>query len=202
MNENRNDCWVVQCKNQWFHLRHSFFKGHRIPLGKADGKISKPLLEGGFSVRCDGCGEEYVYQLAEVRKQELSLPDSFAPHPLFQLGAERRRSPRSRRDVRLIVWGGDLENAAFEEKTYATSVSDHGALMILSNPVEVGQTLMLKNPRNQNEIQCHVVCFGPPYKGRDQVGVEFPHAGREFWHGESQVAGKFGNRQSSITMES
>jgi hypothetical protein len=203
MREDNDYCWAVVCKNQWFHLRSSLFKGHRIPLAKAAaGEISMPPVDGGFSVRCDKCSEEYVYQPAEVRRYEQKLPESFRPHPLFQLDRDRRRSPRSRRDVRLIVRGESGGNAAFEEKTYATCVSDHGALMILSATVEVGQSLVLKNPRTQDEIQSQVVRFGPLYKGRVQVGVEFPHPAREFWHGEPQVGSNLSNSQSSAAMGS
>jgi hypothetical protein len=90
----------------------------------------------------------------------------------------------------------------FEEKTYATSISDHGALMILSRAVEPGQTLVLKNPRTHDEIQSQVVRFGPLYKGHGQVGVEFPHPVGEFWRGESQVGSKLRNTQSSVAVGS
>jgi hypothetical protein len=164
--------------------------------------MSLPPLKGGFSVRCDECGEEHIYHPREVRRCEQKLPESFAPHPLFELGRDRRRSTRSRQDVRLIVRGKSVGSGAFEEKTYATSISDYGALMILSSSVDLGQTLFLRNPRTQNEIQGQVVRFGPPYKGHGQVGVEFPHPAREFWHGEAHPASKLEKTQSSIVVGS
>jgi hypothetical protein len=77
-------CWVVLCKNHWFHLRHNLFYRHRIPLAETDPVATCPSLEGRFSVRCDDCHKDYFYNPAEVLKFEQELPDSFAPHPLFR----------------------------------------------------------------------------------------------------------------------
>ena len=77
-------CWVVLCKNHWFHLRQNIFFRHRIPLSETDPVAPRPSLEGRFSVRCDDCRKEYFYKPSEVLKSELELPDSFTPHPLFR----------------------------------------------------------------------------------------------------------------------
>jgi hypothetical protein len=77
-------CWVVLCKNHWFHLRRNIFYGHRIPLAETDPVATRPSLEGRFSVRCDDCHKEYFYNPTEVLKFEQELSDSFAPHPLFR----------------------------------------------------------------------------------------------------------------------
>ena len=181
----KNDyCWVVLCKNRWFHFRRSFFKGHQIPLGQTDSAESLPLVDDTFPVPCGDCGKEYVYKASEVRKSKYQGPASFSPHPLFRLEKDRRRSRRRLHDVRLIVRGETRGNVPFQEKTYATSVSTHGALMILSTIVAEGQTLCLINPRSQDEIEGRVVRFGPPYRGLTQVGVEFVRPAQEFWPAE------------------
>jgi hypothetical protein len=77
-------CWVVLCKNHWFHLRQNLFYRHRIPLAETDAVATCPSLEGRFSVRCDDCRKEYFYKPSEVLKSEIELPDSFTPHPLFR----------------------------------------------------------------------------------------------------------------------
>ena len=179
--EENNYCWVVLCKNRWFHFRRSFFKGHQIPLGQTDSAESLPLVDDSFPVPCGDCGKEYVYKASEVRKSKYQGPASFSPHPLFRLDKDRRRSRRWLHDVRLIVRGETRGNVPFQEKTYATSVSTHGALMILSTIVVEGQTLSLINPRTQDEIEGRVVRFGPPYRGLTQVGVEFMRPAQEFW---------------------
>lgn len=179
--EESNYCWVVLCKNHWFHLRRNLFTSHRIPLGETDGVMSLPPLDGRFPVRCDECGKEYFYKPSEVRRYEQELPESFTPHPLFRPGGERRRSRRSLQSVRLIVQGESAGKVAFQEKAYAISVSAHGALVVLSTMVTPGQTLLLKNARTQSEIEGQVVHLGLPYKGLTQVGVEFAQPAQEFW---------------------
>jgi hypothetical protein len=77
-------CWVVLCKNHWFHLRQNLFFRHRIPLAETDPVAPRPSLEGRFSVRCDDCRKEYFYKPSEVLKYEVELSDSFTPHPLFR----------------------------------------------------------------------------------------------------------------------
>jgi len=77
-------CWVVLCRNHWFHLQQNLFFRHRIPLAETDPVATRPYLEGPFSVRCDDCRKEYLYEPSEVLKYEQELPDSFTPHPLFR----------------------------------------------------------------------------------------------------------------------
>jgi len=82
--EDNHYCWVVLCKNHWFHLRKNLFFGHKIPLGEADAFSSCPVLDGPFTVACDECGKEYLYKASEVRRFDQELPESFTPHPLFR----------------------------------------------------------------------------------------------------------------------
>ena len=77
-------CWVVLCKNHWFHLRQNLFFRHRIPLAETDPVAPRPSLQGRFSVRCDDCLKEYFYKPRDVLKYEPELSDSFTPHPLFR----------------------------------------------------------------------------------------------------------------------
>lgn len=82
--EDRNYCWVVLCKNHWYHLTKNFLFKHRIPLGYADAYMTLPPLNGRFNVQCDICGAVYSYEPSEVLRVEQELPDSFKPHPLFR----------------------------------------------------------------------------------------------------------------------
>jgi hypothetical protein len=77
-------CWVVLCKNHWFHIPKNIFFRHRIPLSETDPVATCPSLVGRFRVRCDDCHKEYFYKPSEVLKYEMELPDSFTPHPLFR----------------------------------------------------------------------------------------------------------------------
>ena len=82
--EDSHYCWVVLCKNRWFHARQNIFFRHRIPLAETDAYAPLPAIDQSFKVTCDSCGKEYVYKLSEVRRYEQELPESFTPHPLFR----------------------------------------------------------------------------------------------------------------------
>jgi serine/threonine protein kinase len=77
-------CWVVVCKNNWFHRRYNFFNVHRIPLGETDAVLPRPTIDKPFGVRCDECGKEYLYRPSDVLKYEMEAPASFVAHPLFR----------------------------------------------------------------------------------------------------------------------
>jgi hypothetical protein len=79
-----NYCWVVVCKNHWFHRHPNIFNVHRIPLGQTDAVLTRPPIDALFSVRCDECGKEYIYKPSEVLRYEMEVPLSFVPHPLFR----------------------------------------------------------------------------------------------------------------------
>ena len=80
--EDSHYCWVVMCKNHWFHRRQSIFYAHKIPLCRTDSFAPVPALEGPFTVRCDECGKEYRYKPSDVIRFDEELPESFTPHPL------------------------------------------------------------------------------------------------------------------------
>ena len=198
--EDNNYCWVVLCKNNWFHLRDNLFYKHKIPLGETDVYTPPPDLKSSFRVRCDECHKEYLYKPSEVLRHDQELPMSFTPHPLFGLnfmeraagmtiqnaieqvrGMERRRSERLLLDVGLLITGQSVERKLFQEETFTISVSAHGALMVLSTKVALGQRLFVKNRRTQNEMESRVTRFGPPYGKQAQVGVDFARPAPMFW---------------------
>ena len=77
-------CWVVVCKNDAFHRHPNINNVHRIPLGQTDAVEPRPAIETPFSVVCDECRKEYIYQSSEVLRWEMATPPSFAPHHLFK----------------------------------------------------------------------------------------------------------------------
>jgi len=190
--EDNNYCWVVICKNNWFHGRKNLFFKHRIPLAETDAYASLPALNSKFKVSCDECHKEYLYKSSEVLRHDQEIPVSFTPHPLFQLnaiacademtgqnadepvrGLERRRSLRFPLDVGLVVRGESVEKEAFREETFTISVSAHGALVLLSAKVALGQTLFLKNSETQMDMEGRVTRINSSYGGFVQVGIEF-----------------------------
>ena len=110
-----NYCWVVVCKNHWFHGRGNFFSVHRIPLGETDAVLPRPKIDKPFGVRCDECGKEYTYQPSDVLKYEMEVPASFAVHPLFRDSLEPDKTDKyesisspqptpKKRFVRTLEW--------------------------------------------------------------------------------------------------
>jgi hypothetical protein len=187
MGEGSNYCWVVLCKNRWAHLRQSIFTSHRIPLGRTDAFAPPPALDSRFPVQCDVCRGKFLYSASDVRRYQRELPDSFIPHPLFCPGGDRRRSRRSESGTSLFVRGESADNEVFQEKTFAVSVNAHGALIALASKVQLGQTLFLKNPHTQDELEGRVVRLGVPHGGLAPVGVEFVQPASQFWPVESEV---------------
>jgi len=80
----RQYCWVVICKNHWFHHHPNTFNVHRIPLGETDTVAPRPPIQKPFAVRCDECSKEYTYKPSEVLRYEMDAPSAFVPHPLFR----------------------------------------------------------------------------------------------------------------------
>jgi hypothetical protein len=83
--------------------------------------------------------------------------------------------------VVVFVRGESVERKVFQKATFTTSVSAHGALVVLSTKVELGQTIFLKNPRTQEEMEGRAARFGPLYSNLAQVGVDFGQPTLKFW---------------------
>jgi hypothetical protein len=75
-------CWVVLCKNYFFHMQQNLFFRYRIPLAYTDPYSPVPEIDGPFEVRCDNCGKTYVYKRRDLRRYEGEVP-KFKTHPLF-----------------------------------------------------------------------------------------------------------------------
>lgn len=201
--EDNGYCWVVVCKNDSFHKRVNRFLKHKIPLGETDAYAPPPALNGKFTVRCNECQKEYEYKPSDVLRHDQELPLSFAPHPLFQLdftpsaavvqagqnvidsaaavGADRRRSERLFLGVNVIVIGVSVGKKLFQEPTSTISVSAHGALVVLCTKVAMGQTLYLKDPASQKEMEGRVTRFGPLQSNEAQVAIDFTQPTLAFW---------------------
>jgi len=103
----------------------------------------------------------------------------------------KRRSRDSRRSERvrvemLVDVCVCLDDDDDQEPVFARGktidVNAHGALLDVSMPVEIGQTLRLVNVRTKREIECHVLRFAKRYPdGGGHVAVEFAGVSRHFW---------------------
>src|SRR5258706_4345787 len=142
--EDNNYCWVVLCKNNWFHRRESLFYKHRIPLAETDVYAPVPALKSSFTARCDECHKEYLYKPSDVLRHDQELPVSFIPHPLFQLdfmpravelteqkaveiaaGADRLRKATLALEVVLFLPGQNAVKDIFPATTVSNSANAH-----------------------------------------------------------------------------
>lgn len=93
----------------------------------------------------------------------------------------QRRSDRILIDVPLVVRNVKDDLSAFREETFTVTISAHGGLMMLGAPVQVGQQIVVMNPKNWDEREVKVAYLGRPHAGLSQVAFEFSRPAPEFW---------------------
>ena len=97
-----------------------------------------------------------------------------------------RRSRRVRFEMPLSVYFCQENAKPTFEAAKTLTVSAHGALLVLSTPLALGDKLRLVNPRTQAETECYARRFAMRYPaGVNQVGVEFVAPSPKFWDVES-----------------
>lgn len=83
--------------------------------------------------------------------------------------------------ISVHVRGTDSQGKSFEEETLTLAISAHGALVLLSNRVTTGSTVVLKNMRTEEEQESHVAYLGPVREGKAEIGLEFSAPRPTFW---------------------
>lgn len=94
---------------------------------------------------------------------------------------DRRKSRRWAQDVAVYVYGYGPGTEPFHEEAHTLNVSESGALLLLSVPVQKGQILLLTNQLTQKEQDCRVVFLGTQHSRTVETGVVFPGANPDFW---------------------
>lgn len=95
--------------------------------------------------------------------------------------ALQRRSQRIILSVRVVVSGKRANGVAFSERTTTQVVNTHGALILLHEPVVVGQLLSVTHVGTGEELVCTVVDINPGQLEAPEIGVEFVHPNARFW---------------------
>src|SRR5579863_1763283 len=93
----------------------------------------------------------------------------------------RRRSRRWALDIAVDVYGHGPGKEPFHEEAHTLSVNANGALVLLSVPVEKGQTLLLTNRVTLREQTCRVVFLGAQHSRTVETGVAFSETNSDFW---------------------
>lgn len=94
---------------------------------------------------------------------------------------DRRRSQRVMLAVKILVGGDRLDGKRFSEEAITSVVNVDGALIFLVEKVKLGQVLIVRNVKSNQELQAEVVDIGPEYEGKSEVGIEFLEAAPRFW---------------------
>ena len=97
------------------------------------------------------------------------------------LASSRRRSQRVMVSIPVQVKAKNTAGLDLVEDTKTVSVSAHGALLRLEMPVSKGQTITLRNPANDDSLDCSVVYLGGMQDGRREVGVSFIQPNSTLW---------------------
>ncbi|HUK32198.1 MAG TPA: PilZ domain-containing protein [Candidatus Acidoferrum sp.] len=93
----------------------------------------------------------------------------------------QRRSQRLLLRVQVVAERPQEKGQAKNEDTETLAVNAHGALILLSPPVDENEQISLKNKKTGETQPCRVVYLGQTESGRMQVGVEFTKPSPQFW---------------------
>ena len=134
-------------------------------------------------------------RILEALKRAPWIRGSKSPPGLLEAAeaSERRKNPRWALDVAVYVYGHEPGGEPLHEEAHTLNVCANGALLLLSIPVQTGQTLLLTNELTGEEQHCRVVFLGAQHSRTVEAGVAFAGDYPEFWqvHGprDGQPAG-------------
>lgn len=120
-----------------------------------------------------------VFMQADTQRVEDSIV--ITPNPRTTASVNQRRSQRVLLSVPLVVTGTRRNGSAFSERTKTLVVNAHGGLVMLREPVLVGQILTMTNIGTAEEIVCKVMDVNTGNSGAPEIGVEFAEPCPRFW---------------------
>jgi hypothetical protein len=93
----------------------------------------------------------------------------------------RRRTQRVflRLPILVIARGPDQQHIS--ENAFTTNVNLHGALILMSMRVELGQKILVRSTDTLEEQFVRVVHVTPAAEGKSEVGIEFLRPAPKFW---------------------
>jgi hypothetical protein len=94
---------------------------------------------------------------------------------------ERRRTLRVSLSVPVIVHGQSDLGEKFCVKAVTRSVNQQGALLMMEEPVVVGQTLLVVNENTSRSMETRVAHVKRERDGKLFVGLEFVNPDTNFW---------------------
>jgi PilZ domain len=106
------------------------------------------------------------------------MPEMKAPTPAEN--SDRRRSHRVNIAMPVLV-RGKKGTQSFEEEALTISVSAHGCMVRVANPIARGQEISVVNKKTAEELPCTVTFLGQRDSGKTEVAVEFAEPSPLFW---------------------
>lgn len=100
---------------------------------------------------------------------------------------ERRRTPRLRVHIPLLVYGYKGKSP-FHEDVCTIEVNAHGGLISTQTPLRPNQKLLVVNKGNESKERCVVLAVRVRQERGFDVAFEFLHPTPQFWQ-DLQVAG-------------
>jgi hypothetical protein len=94
---------------------------------------------------------------------------------------EHRRSSRLILRVAVTVQGTSPDGTRISEDAHTLVVSAHGALLPMETSIALGQVLVVRHNKSNDEMLCKVARIEKAGSGRSAVGIEFLYPSAHFW---------------------
>ena len=104
-----------------------------------------------------------------------NIPSNNPPIP------NRRRSQRVLLRLPILIVARGADNQHVSENAFTTNVNVHGALILTSMRVELGQKILIRNTDTLEEQFFKVIHVTPAAEGKSEVGIEFLKPAPKFW---------------------
>jgi len=95
--------------------------------------------------------------------------------------SNRRRSERVMLQMKVTVIADDTERHSRQEEALTQAVNAHGGLLKMKMDVQLGQPMLLVNPKNKAEQKCRVVRVDDTASEYFSVAFEFDAPNPKFW---------------------
>ena len=163
----------------------------RCPYGDHDDWISlQSRLESleqvlaapcGFDCPTHGAQQEFPLEGIEKTASPAASKKSFPVFSPAQKKKAARSSERTPFHVPVIVYGWSKAIGSFHEQTTTIMFNASGALVRLSTPIEIGESLFLVSKFTKEEHEVRVVFKEPHLQSGYEVGLAFHKPAPNFW---------------------
>ena len=118
--------------------------------------------------RSAGSSEHNLPAKSKGTSASTQSPSTTQPVP-----SSTRRSQRVSIVIPILVYGRRKDGRPYQEETHSLVVNAHGGLILLAEPVELEQKLLLTNPKPMKQATVRVVYRGRRLGAKTEIGVEF-----------------------------